>query len=445
MRGRAIGNRGPCMPPTPSKRARNRVTYHRPSAGLDAGRTETETLPTRRGRAANPISIAEASPTMTRASTAPLPPRIDPSDWPELSFRLDLSDGLPTFPPDRTVVETLIEGSGLAPEHEIGAIPPSRRVATIEAVAANAAMAGCRPEHMPVVVAALDAMLELRFNLAGVVTTTHPCWPLVIVSGSAVDELDMATGESLFSGGGARANLAIGRALRLVLWNLGGAYPREPVQEIMGHPGRIAYCIAEEPTNTPWPRFHEARGLPDAESAVTVFACEAPQIANLWGVATPDGAAVGERWLELVADQMCARGNSNTHTMGESLVVVSPSMARTLAGEGFTRGRVQQFLWQTARRRLGDIRVEADGRPAIDRSAHYAWWPDWIDQTDPETRVPVAASADKIHVIVSGADSIPCAAVCPGWGHLGGFATTRAVATENPARTQTAETKRKRP
>jgi hypothetical protein len=364
---------------------------------------------------------------MNGAANEALPPRIDPAEWPEFSYRLGLTDGLPTFPPEREVVERLIAGSGFAADHVVGAIPPRGRAATVKSIAANAAMAGCLPKYLPVVIAALDAMLEPRFNLAGVVTTTHPCWPLVIVSGRAVQDLGMATGESLFSGGGARANLAIGRAIRLVLWNLGGALPREPVQEIMGHPGRMAYCIAEEPTNTPWESLHKARGFAGAKSAVTVFACEGPQIANLWGVATPDGAVVGERWLELVADQMCARGNSNTHTMGEMLVVISPSMARTLAAEGWTRQRVQEFLWQSARRRLGDIRVESDGSPAVDPSAHYEWWPDWVDQSDPETRIPVTWSAEAIHLIVSGADSIPCAAVCPSWGHLGGFAMTRAL------------------
>ncbi len=356
-----------------------------------------------------------------------LPSSIDAAEWPELSHRLGLTDGLPTFPPDRRVVDRLIAGSGLPAAHVIGRIPPSGRVATVESIAANAAMAGCLPEHMPVVLSALTALLEPRFNLAGVVTTTHPCWPLVIVSGRAVRELGMATGESVFNGGGARANLAIGRAVRLVTWNLGAARPRAPVQEILGHPGRMAYCIAEECENTPWPSLASARGVDSERGAVTVFACEAPQIANVWGIATRDGARVGERWLELVADQMCARGNSNTHTMGEILVVMNPAMARTLAAEGFSRASVQVFLWEKARRRLGDIRVEPDGRPAVTAEDRYAWWPDWVDQSDPETRVPVTARPEDVHVLVSGADSIPCAAVCPSWGHLGGFAITRAL------------------
>ena len=269
-----------------------------------------------------------------------LPPSIDAADWPELSYRLGLTDGLPTFPPDRRVVAALVAASGRPASAPIGAIPPSGRLATVETVAANAVMAGCLPEHFPVVLTALELMLEPRFNLAGVVTTTHPCWPLVIVSGRAVRDLGMATRESLFSGGGARANLAIGRAIRLVTWNLGGAQPRRPVQEIMGHPGRLAYCIAEEPDETPWESLAQARGVDSDSGAVTVFACEGPQICNPWGVATPDGARVGERWLEMVADQMSARGNSNTHTMGEILVLFNPAMARTLGREGWTRAGI---------------------------------------------------------------------------------------------------------
>lgn len=375
-------------------------------------------------RPASFIFLRSAHGTMTSDA---LPREIDPADWPELSHRLALTDGLPTFPPDRRVVDRLVEGSGLPGDHVIGSIPPSDRMATVEAVAANAAMAGCLPEHMPVVMAALSALLEPRFNLAGVLTTTHPCWPLLIVSGAAVRALGMETAESVFNGGGARANLALGRAIRLVTWNLGDARPRAPVQEILGHPGRLAYCLAEEPENSPWPSFTAEHDVDAGRGVVTVFACEGPQIANLWGIATREGARVGERWLELVADQMCARGNSNTHTMGEILVVVNPAMARTLSREGHSRESVRTFLWEKARRRLGDIRVEPDGRPAVSPDDRYSWWPDWIDQSDPETRVPVTARPEDIHLVVSGADSIPCAAVCPSWGHLGGFAISRAL------------------
>ncbi len=216
-----------------------------------------------------------------------LPAAIDAADWPELSYRLDLTDGLPTFPPQREVVEGLIRGSGLEGDAVIGPMPPSGRIATVRDVAANAAMAGCLPEYMPIVLTALGAMQEPRFNFAGVVATTHPCWPLVIVSGAAVADLGMATGESVFSGGGSRANLAIGRAIKLTIWNVGGGRPHQPVQEIFGHPGRLAFSVAES-DDSPWPPFHESRDVVAPDGAVTVFACEGPQIGNLWGFSTSD-------------------------------------------------------------------------------------------------------------------------------------------------------------
>jgi hypothetical protein len=111
--------------------------------------------------------------------------------------------------------------------------------------------------------------------------------------------------------------------------------------------------------------------------------------------------------------------------MGETLVLVTVSTARALGQEGWSRRDVQEYLWRKARRRLGDIKLAADGSGAVDDASAYAWWPEWVDQHDPDTIVPVTATPDGIHVIVSGADSIPCAAVCTGWGNLGGFAVTR--------------------
>ena len=348
-----------------------------------------------------------------------LPHQIEAADWPELSYELGLTDGLPTFPPERGTVARLIDATGRAGDEIVGALPPSLAPATVEAIAANAAMAGCRPEYMPIVLTALDAMLAPRFNLGGVAVTTHPAWPLVIVSGPVVDELGMSSGECLFSGGGARANLAIGRTIKLVLWNIGGARPRAPVQEVLGHPGRISYCIAEEPRATPWAPLHRARGV-DCASAVTVFACEAPQI--VIAVGTGEGAS---NMLDQIADQICAKGNSNTHTGGETLVVLSPQYARVLAAQGVTRESAQRFLHERARRRLGDIRRHADGSPALGAKDYYHWWPDSIDQTDPDQIVPATWGPESIHIIVAGGDSLTYAAVCPGWGIYGGFAETR--------------------
>lgn len=381
-------------------------------------------LATAREPKAQSRSVPELSPPVFGA---PLPEQIDAAEWPELSYRLGLTDGLPTFPPEEGVVERLVAGSGRAADDLIGEVPPRGQPATVRTVAANAAMAGCLPEHMPVVITALEALLEPRFNLRGVVCTTHPNWPLVIVSGPAVAALGMETRESVFNGGGARANLAIGRAIRLITWNVGGAYPRRPVQEVLGHPGRMAYCIAEETENSPWPALHEARGVLAPHGAVTVFGCEAPQVVLGFGT-----SGSGRIMLEQMADQMRARGNSNVHTMGEILVGFNPPQARSLAEQGWTRQSVQEFLWEHARRRLGDIRQNRDGTPAVAPTDAYYWWPDWVDQTNPDEEIPVATAPGDIHVIVTGGDSLAYGFVCPSWGALGGFAVTRALPSVSP-------------
>lgn len=333
-------------------------------------------------------------------------------EWVELAHAEGLTDGLPVYPPTRTAVDALVEASGRDPGLLLGPIPPRGGAATVEVVAANAAMAGCKPEHFEVVLVAVEAMLEDRFNLRGVVTTTHPCWPLVIVSGPVVGRLDMAHTESVFSGGGAHANAAIGRAVKLLLWNAGAATPGEPVKEVFGHPGRYAFCVAESPAS-PWPPLHQARGI-DADSGITVFACESPTSVAMWGA---DDTPVNR--LAQLADAMAIKGCNNTHTMGETLVVLTPNEARHMAENGYDRAAVQQELWQQARRRIGDLL--SPGVPP------YAWWPDWVDAENPDELVPVTERPEDIHVMVTGAESIPWMAVCAGWGNLGGYAVSRAL------------------
>jgi hypothetical protein len=351
----------------------------------------------------------------------PFPSEIDDlCAWPELSYRLELTDGLPVHPPLQEVVDGLVAGSGRAADERVAVIPPRDGVATVEVVAANAAMAGARPEHMPVVIGALEAMSDPRHNLRGLVVTTHSCWPLVVVSGDEVGRLGMATAEMVFSGAGNRANVAIGRTVKLVLWNVGGSLPGAPVKEVFGHPGRLGYCIAESP-DSPWEPLHRARGL-DEDSGVTVFACESPHSVAMWGCDDEP-----RNRLAQAADAMAIRGSNNTHTMGEVLVVFTPSEARHLAAMGYGRADVQHQLFELARRRIGEIRPCGPLRPDSSPAYWYSWWPGWVDQSDDDTLVPVVETAEDIHVMVAGADSIPWIAVCPGWGHLGGFAVTRPI------------------
>jgi hypothetical protein len=343
----------------------------------------------------------------------------DWEEWSELALVNRWTDGLPVYPPTVEAVERILDHLGRKPDEDLGVVPPAGRMATFEVVAANCVMAGCRPEHVPLVCTALQAMLEPRFNLQGVQTTTHPCEPLTIVSGPVVEDLGFWTGEAAFAGG-AHANVAVGRAIRLLLWNVGGGYPGEPCRKILGQPGRFSFLIAEN-SSTPWGTLAAARGVNG--SALTLFACEPPHsvLATLGSDMTP------ETILPKVASIMSALGNNNIYTQGEQLVVFSPFLASDFAERGWSRGRVQERLFELARKPLGEVRPRSAQRPDNSPAWFWDWLPDSVDQSRDDAAVTAVDRPEDIHIVVSGARGGRFLAVCPGWGHFGGFAVTRPV------------------
>jgi hypothetical protein len=345
--------------------------------------------------------------------------------WADFADARRWTDGLPVYPPTETAVGAILDYLGCDPAQELGVVAPAGGVATVEKVAINCVMAGCRPEYAPVVLAALDALLDPHFNLQGVQTTTHSCEPLTIVSGPVVEQLDLWTGECVLGGGGRRANASIGRAIRLILWNIGGGYPGEPTRKILGHPGRYSYLLPEDWRASPWSPLHADRGLPaEGTSAVTVFACEAPH--NV--VATLGTDLSPELILNSVADQMRALGSNNVYTQGEMLVVLPPFIASHLESHGWSKERVRHALYEQAQRPLSEVRPRSTQRPTTDAEWWWDWLPEWVDQSREDSMVPVVDHAQDLHIAVSGARGGRFLAVCPGWGHYGGFAVTRPIA-----------------
>src|SRR6266852_2951714 len=186
-----------------------------------------------------------------------------------------VTDGLPVVPPTRERVERMLAGSTRAREELIGEVAPNYGRATAEKVAINAVMAGCRPDYLPVVLAAVEAACEPAFNLHGMSTSTHFSAPLIVVNGPIRERIGLNCSFGVF-GPGYRANATIGRALRLVMINVGGAKPGETSMSTFGHPGRYTYCIAENEEASPWRPYHASHGCPEGSSAVTLFAGEAP-------------------------------------------------------------------------------------------------------------------------------------------------------------------------
>ncbi|MFN0145351.1 MAG: hypothetical protein ACKVT1_02480 [Dehalococcoidia bacterium] len=257
------------------------------------------------------------------------------------------TDGLPVVIPTPERVDQMILGGGLDPDLVLGSVGPGFGDATVEKVAVNAVMAGCLPDHFPVVIAAVRAVCDERFDLGVLQSTTHALGPVVIVNGPAREICgDIASGWGAL-GPGHRANMSIGRALRLVMTNVGGARPGVSDMAVLGQAGKLSACFAEAEESSPFPPFHTTRGLRPDQSAVTVVGVEAPHSV----ICTPDGDDPGgaERILRTLAGAIANAGSNNTYGgIGTTLVVLNPNHARMIAKWGYTREDVQDFLCELA-------------------------------------------------------------------------------------------------
>ena len=211
----------------------------------------------------------------------------------ERCYELGWTDGLPVVPPTEQRVKEFIERSGRPSDEVVGELPERRREITVDKVAANAVMAGCLPEYMPVVLAATEAMLEPIFNLVGPSSSMGGSAILSIVNGPIAQELNINSRNNLF-GPGNRANATIGRAVRLILMNACAAIPGVFDRSVIGHPGKYTYCIAEADTETHWTPLHVERGFSPAESTVTVFAGESPRQIRAVGHPEPIMMAIAD-------------------------------------------------------------------------------------------------------------------------------------------------------
>ena len=194
----------------------------------------------------------------------------------EQCYALGWTDGLPVVPPTVERVETFLEYVRRAPDEVLGTLPERRREITVGKVAANAVMAGCKPEYFPVVIAATEAMLDAEFNLIGPSSSQGSAAVLTIVNGPIARELQINCRNNLF-GPGHRANATIGRAIRLILMNACASIPGLFDRSILGESAKYSYCIAENETETHWLPLHVERGFDRAQSTVTVFACWSPR------------------------------------------------------------------------------------------------------------------------------------------------------------------------
>ena len=250
-------------------------------------------------------------------------------------------DGLPIVPPTIARVEAMIAAVALEPQGVVGEIPPNWGAATVEKLAINAVMAGCLPAYFPVVVAAVEAMADPAFNLYAVQATTHPCAPLVIVNGPIRNELGFNSGSGAY-GPGWRPNAAVGRALRLVLLNVGGAYPGSGDMSTQGAPSKYGFCVAENEEANPWEPLHVERGFSPNQNTVTVVAGEPPHNIN------DHTGSSAEDILTIVAGAIAVTGANNAYTGGETLLALGPEHAATIARDGMGKREIADWLGRKA-------------------------------------------------------------------------------------------------
>jgi hypothetical protein len=317
----------------------------------------------------------------------------DAGDAIDFCFRQGWSDGLPVVPPTEKRVREMLEAARLDPDAQVGFINDREISITAEKVAINAVLAGCKPEYMPVVVAAIEGIADPAWAYHGPSTTTSGPAVLIIVNGPIAGELDINSGENLF-GPGWRANLTIGRAVRLVMRNVCGSLPTILDRATHGHPGKLSYVIAENEQESPWTPMHVDRGFRADQSTVTVLAADGPrQIFNQLSSTT-------EGVLTTMADDMRISGG----VVGQTyyVVLLAGEHMEIVEREGWSKTDVKRYLFENTMNTYAHLR----------RTQRF---PMPIKPGD-ETRIrPLVSHEDMFFILPAGGKAGAFSSYIPGW------------------------------
>ncbi len=316
-----------------------------------------------------------------------------------LFYKRGWSDGLPIVAPTVGKVTEMLAHAGLPPHHVIAEIDPLKGQATVEKVAANAVMAGCLPEYLPILLAAVEALAAPEFNLRGVQTTDENVTPLLIISGPIAQKLEINGGFGAL-GPGWQANATIGRALRLIMNNIGGGWPGTVSLAGLGQPGRYTLCLAENEAASPWQPLHVELGFDAAQSTVTVLRAETA--INVTGGLAELASVMGS----------AASAFAMLHS-GKVGVLLSPFVAGQLADKGWSKDDVKTYLHEHGR------------MPAREWQDSWLYglvktpekWPKWVRSDAEQGAISAVRDPDDITVVVAGGDlHVPQHVYCPSWG-----------------------------
>ena len=312
----------------------------------------------------------------------------------ELCYAKGWTDGFPVVPPTAERIGAMLDAAGLKPEQQLAFIENRQVSVTAEKAAINAAMAGCKPEYMPVVAAAVEALGDPLYGYHGPATSTGGSAVFMVVNGPIARELDINSGDNLF-GPGWRANATIGRAVRLIMRNVIGTLPGELDRSSLGHAGKYTFCIAENEAESPWPPFHTTRGFRADRNVVTIFAAYAPHQYSNRLSATPEG----------VLATCCAtmRISAGTARQPQCALVFAGEHMAIMKKAGWRREDVQRYCYEHSQSSIAEL-----------KRANLL--PGEVTSEDEYTMYPLVESPQDFLVIAAGGRAGVQSAFIPGWG-----------------------------
>lgn len=297
------------------------------------------------------------------------------------------TDGFPVVPPTPERVERMLRHSGRAPTDVIATVAPAFGLATVERVAINAVMAGCDPDYLPLIIGALEAATAPEFNLQGIQATTNPATPWIVVNGPIAARIGMNSGINCL-GQGNWANATLGRALRLIMQNVGGALAGDMDRATQGQPGKYSFCCAENEAANPWEPLHVERGYARDKSTVTLI-CAAGNL-NM-----NTHAKDADDLLRAIADTMAHATSNDYWTGGEPWIVLPPEHAEILARGGLTKPDVKRRLWDQSKMAARRMAAKDFMRTQDARRSE-------LGPIGPDTLLPISASPELIGIVVAG-------------------------------------------
>jgi hypothetical protein len=305
-------------------------------------------------------------------------------------------DGFPLMPPTPEAVGHMLAGTARRPDDVVALMEPAFGIATVEKLAISAVMAGCEPEHLPVLIACVEAMNDSKYWLRNVAVSTSPHAPMIVINGPIAKRLGVNSGRcALGPGKPSRVNTAIGRALRLIMMNVGHAYPGTLDMDTIGAPNKYSMCIAENEDESPWEPLHVERGFRRDQSVVTMFSVESQMEIYDLKNHTP------ETILNGYAGTVNSLGSTHTRQWmyprrhADNAILLSPTHAKAIAAHGWSRNDVRRYLYEKARVPAEMLQIILDDDRIMPSMR-------WVRDAAPGTMIPVTGAYDWFHVIVIG-------------------------------------------